>query len=149
VAVVIEGGFVRSVIVQDWPPSFPLPRIVVVDYDIEYATGDDTIFGIPVGDKTVEAFCHSEVPEVYERSLNVLSPRDALAVIGEPVEDREAESAMTVARKLRESIAAFDDELNRKEQSPTGSDYNALFALIDRGLIERLDALSGGAASGG
>jgi hypothetical protein len=37
--VVVDGGLVQTVIVEDWPTSLPLPRIVVVDYDVDGASG--------------------------------------------------------------------------------------------------------------
>ena len=34
-AVVLEGGLVQALLVEDWPTHIPLPRIAVVDYDAE------------------------------------------------------------------------------------------------------------------
>lgn len=140
IAVVLEGGLVQTVIVQDWPGQFPLPRIAVVDYDTEGAA-DDEITRFPIGDEQAEAVCRGDVPEVYESLPVALSPRLVLAALGEPVDDDQAEAAMTVARNVRNSIVALDQELNRKEQAPTGSDYNHLYVLANCGLIDVLKAI--------
>ncbi len=139
-AVVLEGGLVQTVIVQDWPGQFPLPRIAVVDYDIEGAA-DDEITQFAIGDKPAEAICRGDVPEVYESLPVALSPRAVLAALGEPVDDGSADPAMTVARNVRNSIVALDETLNRKEQAPTGSDYNELYVLANCGLIDVLKAM--------
>ena len=64
-AVVIEGGLVQTIIVQAWPAEIALPRIVIVDYDIEGAS-DDEITRFSIGSDPAEAFCRGEVPQVYE-----------------------------------------------------------------------------------
>jgi hypothetical protein len=88
-AVVIEGGLVQYVTVQDWPASLPLPRVAVVDYDTEGAEDED-VTRFSLAGETLEALCYSETPEVYEPSAEVLSPRALLAAIGEAVDDGQA-----------------------------------------------------------
>lgn len=139
-AIVLEGGLVQTVIVQDWPGQVPLPRIAVIDYDTEGAA-DDEITQFAIGDKPAEAICRGDVPEVYESLPVALSPRAVLAALGEPVDDDASEPAMTVARNVRNSIVALDEALNRKEQAPTGSDYNELYVLANCGLIDVLKAM--------
>ncbi len=139
-AVVIEGGMFQTIIVQDWPGQVPLPRIAVVDYDTDDANEQDLI-RFSIGDEQVEAVGHSPVPDVYEDLTEALSPRSFLAALGEPVDDEQAEAAMAVARSVRDSIVALDQELNRKEQSPTGDDYNHLYVLANCGLIDVLKAM--------
>jgi hypothetical protein len=79
-AVVVDGGLVQYVTVQDWPASLPLPRIAVVDYDVDGADEDELI-RIPIAGITLEARCHSETPVVVESSTKALSPRAILAAL--------------------------------------------------------------------
>jgi hypothetical protein len=88
-AVVIDGGLVQSVIVQDWPASLPLPRIAVVDYDVEGAEADE-VTRFSLAGETLEALCHSETPVVYEPSTKALSPRALLAALDAAVDDGQA-----------------------------------------------------------
>jgi hypothetical protein len=88
-AVVIEGGLVQTVLVQDWPAWLPLPRIAVVDYDTEGAE-DDEVTRFPITGETMEARCHSATPEVFEHATTALSPRAILAALGEAVDNGEA-----------------------------------------------------------
>jgi hypothetical protein len=76
-AVVIEGGLVQSVIVQDWPKSVPRPRVAIVDYDTDGANEDD-LLRFTIGSTPAQALCHSEMVEVYESFREALSPRDLL-----------------------------------------------------------------------
>jgi hypothetical protein len=101
-AVVVEGGLVRTIIVQDWPASLPLPRIAVVDYDTEGAE-DDRLTRFSLAGETLEALCYSETPEVYEPSAKVLSPRALLAAIGEAVDDGQARLPLTPAPSIERS----------------------------------------------
>ncbi|MDR0439912.1 MAG: hypothetical protein LBI59_02875 [Candidatus Accumulibacter sp.] len=71
----------QTAIVEDWPASLPLPRIVIVDYDVEGADECD-ITRFSLAGET--ALCRSETPEVYEKSFQkALSPRALLAALGE------------------------------------------------------------------
>ncbi|MDR1935845.1 MAG: hypothetical protein LBS49_09775 [Candidatus Accumulibacter sp.] len=89
---------------QDWPPSFPLPHVAVVDYDINPANEDDHITRFSMGDRPVEAFCHREVPEVYEFLPQALSPRAVLDAIGDGVQAEE-EAREIPGRLSRETAA--------------------------------------------
>jgi len=76
-AIVLEGGLVQDVILQDWPSHIPLPRIVVVDYDTDSAE----ITRFPFGDEIAEAVCHIEIPVIYESRDKALSPNTVLAIL--------------------------------------------------------------------
>lgn len=54
IAVVLGGGLVQAIIVQDWSGAIPLPRIAIVDYDTEGAD-DDEITRFSIGDDPAEA----------------------------------------------------------------------------------------------
>jgi hypothetical protein len=58
----------------------PLPRIAVVDYDVDGAD-EDELFRIPIAGVTLEARCHSETPAVFDPSTSALSPRAVLAAL--------------------------------------------------------------------
>ena len=74
IAVVIEGGVVQTILIERWPDQFPLPRVVVVDYDKEGAD-ESELTSFAVGNEIEEALCHVKVPTVYESADRpVLSP---------------------------------------------------------------------------
>lgn len=139
-AVVLEGGLVQALLVQDWPAHVPLPRIAVVDYDTEGAD-DDEVTHFLIGEKPEEAVCRSDVPEVYESLTDALSPRAVLTALGEPMEDEGGDSPLAITRSVRHSILDLDARINLSEQPPTGDDYNELYVLANCGLIDVLKAL--------
>lgn len=139
-AIVQEGGLIQWLIVEAWPVQLPLPRILIVDYDIEGADdGDITNFSI--GDLPVKAMCRTARPVVAEAYENFLSPRAVLAAMRQPVDTEPTASPLSLARELRNRVRALDDELNRNQQPPTGDDYNRLLAMVNGWLIDILDAL--------
>lgn len=83
IAVVLEGGSVQTIIVQDWPTPIPLPHVVIVDYDDdEVAESERTTFTI--GGTRVDALCHAQIPDVYEAfRIPALSPKAVLAALDE------------------------------------------------------------------
>jgi hypothetical protein len=85
IAVVLEGGMVQTTTVQDWPDSVPLPRVVIVDYDIDGADEED-LTHFSIGNSSMVALCRSEVPDRYEDFRTTLSPKAILAALGEPVD---------------------------------------------------------------
>ncbi|MCG8277421.1 hypothetical protein [Stenotrophomonas sp. NLF4-10] len=139
-AVVLEGGLVQALLVEDWPTHIPLPRIAVMDYDTEGAD-DDEITHFLIGDKPEEAICHSAEPEVYESLTDALSPRAVLAALDDLPKGDDSDSPLSVARSVRQSILDLDARLNHLEQAPTGDDYNELYVLANCGLIDVLEAL--------
>ncbi|GMV69079.1 hypothetical protein [Coralloluteibacterium thermophilus] len=140
IAVVLGGGLVQAIIVQDWSGAIPLPRIAIVDYDTEGAD-DDEITRFSIGDDPAEAVCRIETPGVYESLRDALSPRALLAALGETDDDEKPSSALVLAREVRQSILDLDGRLDRLEQAPTGDDYNALYQLANGGLIDLLKTL--------
>lgn len=139
-AVVIEGGLVQTIIIQAWPAEIPLPRIVIVDYDIEGAS-DDEITRFSIGGDPAEAFCRGEVPQVYEALADALSPKVLLTALGDEADDDVRDSPLAIARTLRERIVELDAQLSRPKREPSGDDYRRLYELTRRGLIDLLTAL--------
>lgn len=139
-AVVLEGGLVQSILLQDWPAQLPLPRIAVVDYDINDA-GDHEITQFTIDGKPAQAICRAEVPETYESFLTALSPRAVLTALEAPMDDDGIEPPLSAARSVRQSILDLDARLNDAEQAPTGDDYNHLYVLANCGLIDVLKAM--------
>ena len=81
IAVVIENGVVQTILIEGWPDQFPLPRIVVVDFDKEGAD-ESELTEFVIGNEIVEALCHVEVPSVYESfDKPALSPRTVLVAL--------------------------------------------------------------------
>jgi hypothetical protein len=139
-AVVIEGGLVQTIIVEDWPTVIPLPRIVIVDYDIEGAS-DDEITRFFIGSDPAEAFCRGEAPQVYESISDALSPKVVLAALGDEVDGEVRDSPLAIARTLRESVVELDAQLSRSKREPSGEGYRRLYELTRRGLIDLLTAM--------
>lgn len=140
-AVVLDGGLVQAVIVQDWPSIVPLPRLVVVDHDIEGAD-DDELTQFRIADTATEAVCHVEPISVYESFDKALSPKTVLTALGEPADQEIVDPAPLIqARKVRQEILEMDANLLRLELPPTGDDYNRLHLLAVRGLNSVLKAL--------
>jgi hypothetical protein len=87
IAVVFGDGQMQSVIVQEWPDQIPLPRIAIVDYDINGVDEED-LTHFSIGDTPMAALCRSETPDRYEdykAALSpALSPKAVLAALGEP-----------------------------------------------------------------
>lgn len=141
IAVVIDGGVIQTVITEHWPSQLPQPRIVVVDYDKDGAR-DDELTEFSIGDEILEALCHIEVPTPLEAfDKPALSPHAVAAALGEADEASTAESPLSVARSVRQSIVELDQQLMQQEQPPTGDDYNHLYVLANCGLIDVLKAL--------
>lgn len=141
IAVVVEGGLIQTVITEDWPSALPRPQIVVVDYDKEGAL-DDELTEFAIGDEILEALCHIEAPTPFEDfDTPALSPRAVLTALGEAGDQSAAESPLSIARSVRQSIVELDQQLMQHELAPTGGDYNALYQLANGGLIEVLKAL--------
>lgn len=139
-AVVLEGGLVQTILVQDWPPYSPLPQIAIVDYDTEGADADE-ITRFPIGATEEEAVCRVEVPTRYESLPDALSPRAVLGALGAAAESEAADSPLAIARSVRQSILELDAQLNDAEQAPTGDDFNQLYVLANCGLIDVLKAM--------
>lgn len=139
-AVVLEGGLVQSVLVQDWPSCSALPRIAIVDYDTEDAAADE-ITRFAIGATEEEAVCRAETPTRYESLPNALSPKAVLAALGEAAESEAGDSPLEIARSVRRSILELDAQINAAEEVPTGDDYNHLYVLANFGLIDMLKAL--------
>ncbi|HCE6397608.1 hypothetical protein OGV25_21095 [Pseudomonas sp. P1B16] len=140
IAVVIEGGLIQTVITEHWPNQLPPPRIVVVDYDKEGS--DDELTQFSIGDEIMEALCHIEVPSSFEAfDKPSLSPRVVLTALGEPEYEPVAESPLSIAQAVRQSIIDLDQQLMQQEQPPTGDDYKQLYVLASNGLIDVLKAL--------
>lgn len=140
IAVVLDGGLVQTVIVQDWPTTLPLPRIVVVDYDTDGAD-EDELTQFSIADTPTEAVCYQEPVSVYESFDKALSPNLVLAALGESIDQAPSESPLAIARRIRQSILDFDEQLERLEQPPTCDDYSHLYQLANGGLIDLLKAL--------
>ncbi|UDM06146.1 hypothetical protein LG409_12155 [Halomonas sp. NyZ770] len=138
-AVVLEGGLVQAIVVQDWPGHLPLPPFAVVDYNTEGAA-DDEIVRFDIGNTEAEALCRSDTPTVFESLPDALSPRIVLAALDGPVQDDMPEP-LALARSVRQSILDLDARINASEQAPTGDDYNAFYVLANCGLIELLKSL--------
>ncbi|MCT5274176.1 hypothetical protein LZL24_19310, partial [Pseudomonas aeruginosa] len=85
-AVVLEGGLVQAVVVQDWPRHLPVPPFVVVDYDTEGAD-DSEITRFAIGQSIAEAICRGDTPTVFESLADALSPRIVLTALGESIAD--------------------------------------------------------------
>ena len=81
IAIVIEGGLVQTTLVENWPDQLPLPRLVVVDHDTDGA--DETeLTEFFIGTDVVKAFCHVEIPLVYESfGKSALSPCAVVAAL--------------------------------------------------------------------
>jgi hypothetical protein len=107
-AVVLEGGLVRSTLVQGWPDSVPLPRIVIVDYDIDGADEDD-LMHFSIGNSPTTARCHSEIPGRYEDFSTALSPKDVLAALGETVDagPPEPRGKTPVEQSLTDTLTGY------------------------------------------
>ncbi|WP_313024528.1 hypothetical protein [Pseudomonas lopnurensis] len=73
--------------------------------------------------------------------MPALSPHAVAAALGEADEASTAESPLSVARSVRQSIVELDQQLMQQEQPPTGDDYNHLYVLANCGLIDVLKAL--------
>ncbi|MBP0714239.1 hypothetical protein ABXK61_13050 [Burkholderia sola] len=136
-AIVLEGGLVQDIVIQDWPKHLPQPALAVVDYDTEGAPNNEIIC---VGDFETEAICRSVTPSVFEAIPGALSPRSVLTKLGEPIAD-EVPAPLALARSVRQSILDLDAQLNAAEQAPTGDDYNELYVLANCGLIDVLKLL--------
>ncbi|URW83066.1 hypothetical protein NBV64_01520 [Alcaligenes sp. DN25] len=138
-SIVLEGGMVQEVIAQAWPGTVPLPRLVVVDYDIE---GDDdrNITRFHIGTQPYEAACHPMMPDLFEAFAMALSPRQLLGPLGEPVESTGTASSIVVVQRLQQRVMALDRQVSLK-QAPEGIDYVRLHAEVFVGLTEVLQSM--------
>lgn len=139
-AVVLEGGLVQTILVQDWPPYSPLPQMAVVDYDTEDVAADE-ITRFPIGTAEEEAVCRAITPVRSESRSGALSPKDVLTALGEATGSDAVDAPLAIARSVRQSILELDAQINEAEEAPTGDDYNHLYVLASCGLIEVLKAM--------
>ncbi len=139
-AIVLERGLIQWLISESWPVQLPLPRIVIVDYDIEGA-GDDEITTFKIGNLPVRAKCRMAMPIATESYVDFLTPGAVLAAMGQRVDRKQAVSPLALARELRRRFQALDSELDRLGQPPTGDHYNRLHAIVNGWLLDILDAL--------
>ncbi|GKS88710.1 hypothetical protein [Acidovorax sp. SUPP2539] len=112
-AIVLEGGLVQAILVQDWPEHLPLPPFAVVDYDTEGAA-DHEITRFPIGNTEAEAICRSETPTVHEQCADSLSPRAVLTALDEPVV-ADAPDPLAIARGVGQSPLDLDARLTAAE----------------------------------
>jgi len=139
-AIVLEGGNIQWLIAEDWPAGLAPLRIVIIDYDTEDYR-DDELTRFTISDHEVKAACKAATPVVSESFEKFLSPKAVLAAMGQPVEAEPTSSPLALARVMRAKIQEIDDELNRNERSPTGDDYNRLYAVTNGWLIDILQVL--------
>lgn len=130
-AVVLEGGLVQSVIVQDWSSPLPPPRIVVVDYDIDSAD-EDELTHFSIGADPDVALCHSEVPERYEDCPAAPSPRAIWTALAGPdeaggAEAREDRAKTHAEQSLSDYLAGYlRHDPDRREELRDCSDWPCL-----------------------
>jgi hypothetical protein len=80
IAVVIENGMVKFTLLEDWPDGIPLPQVVVVDHDTDYADEKD-LFHFSIDGEPVSALAYPVIPDVCEESGRSLSPKAVLEAI--------------------------------------------------------------------
>jgi hypothetical protein len=85
IAIVLSGGDVLSVIIQEWPDSIPMPLAAIVDCDIQ-GVAEENLTHILVDKIPMVAVCRFEVPESYEDVKIKPSPKEILATFGQFVD---------------------------------------------------------------
>ena len=138
-AVVLDGGLVQSLIVQDWPAQLPLPRVVVVDYVIDGAD-EEELTHFPIGERQEVALCRNEIPDRYEDFKDALSPRAILTALGEPVDPIEQSLTGYLTGYIgqeparREQVRSFPDWPDRARRELDRRSARLLEALPDDAL---------------
>ncbi|SDC40551.1 hypothetical protein SAMN05192589_102122 [Paracidovorax valerianellae] len=112
-AIVLEGGLVQAILVQDWPEHLPLPPFAVVDYDTEGAADHETTRFL-FGNTEAKAICRHWQPTVHEQWADSLSPRAVLTALDEPGAD-DAPDPLAIARGVRQSPSDLDARLTVAE----------------------------------
>jgi hypothetical protein len=82
IAIVLSGGDVLSIIVQDWPDSIPMLLAAIVDFDTQGVAEED-LTHILIDEIPFVAVCRFEVPELYEEVKIEPSPKAILAKFGQ------------------------------------------------------------------
>jgi hypothetical protein len=141
IAVLLEGGQMQSVIVQEWPDWIPLPRIAIVDYDIDGADEED-LTHFSIGNTPMVALCHSEIPDRYEDFKTALSPKAVLEALGEPDDSGEAEKTQ-IEQSLSDYLKGYlRNDPSRRKELLDFSDWPRMACLeLDRRGVQLLETL--------
>ena len=121
IAIVIEGGMIQDVVLEGWGADGPLPKIVVLDYDIGSAPGVSSDRNtIVVNGNPAPAWCHFEKSRRYEAApAGSMRPSDVFA---QTVQFERADKIETL---LQEIVAMY----NSVEQFDKGYGPNNCEAL--------------------
>ncbi|MDR0578697.1 MAG: hypothetical protein LBI87_14495 [Candidatus Accumulibacter sp.] len=144
-AVILEGGQLHSVLLQEWPEQIPPPRIVVVDYDID-GVDEEELTHFSIGNQPQVALCRSEIPDRYEDYRAALSPKALWAALGEPVDSADSHEKRRQT-PIEQSLTAYltgylHHDPARREQLPDCSDWPCMARReLDRRSARFLEAL--------
>lgn len=99
IAIVIEGGMIQDVVLEGWGADGPLPKIVVLDYDIGSAPGVSSDRNtIVVNGNPAPAWCHFEKSRRYEAAPSgSMRPSDVFA---QTVQFERADKIETILREI-------------------------------------------------
>ncbi|MDR2882089.1 MAG: hypothetical protein LBV29_09380 [Azoarcus sp.] len=76
-SVILDGGIVHQIVVQDWPADLPLPQAVVVDYDDGIDERDLQL--VTVGADEFRAWCYPVAVDSFEKNpTDTVSPAAVL-----------------------------------------------------------------------
>jgi hypothetical protein len=144
-AVILEGGQLHSVLLQEWPEQIPPPRIVVVDYDTDGADKEE-LTHFSIGDQPQVALCHSEIPDRYEDYPAALSPKALWAAFGEPVDSgnpHEKRRQTPIEQSLTDYLTGYlRNNPARRERLLEFSDWQRMARReLDRRSARFLEAL--------
>lgn len=146
-AIVLEGGQVQDVILENWAADVALPRCVVVDYDID-DLDDAEIVHFTVAHEPARAGCHHAPVARLEDLLGTGTLVPSQVVDAMLVKEKAAPNwALRRTQALLQRILAFDDARSAGgSEAGKRDNYDKLFRIVADELSD-LQAALGGRAS--
>lgn len=125
IAIVIEGGMIQDVVLEGWGANGPLPKVVVLNYDIGCAPGVRSDRNtIVVDGNPAPAWCHLEESRRYEAApAGSMRPSDVLAQM---VQFERADKIETLLRE----IVAMCNSVEQFDKGRAPNNCEALYANV-------------------
>jgi len=110
IAIVIEAGTIQDVVLEGWGADGPLPKIVVLDYDIGSAPGVSSDRNtIVVNGNPAPAWCHFEKSRRYEAAPSgSMRPSDVFAQTVQFERADKIEKLMLEVLDMQDRVEQFD-----------------------------------------
>lgn len=142
IAIVIEAGMIQDVVLEGWGADGPLPKIVVLDYDIGSAPGVSSDRNtIVVNGNPAPAWCHFEKSRRYEAAPSgSMRPSDVFAQTVQFERADKIEKLMLEVLDMQDRVEQFDKSHSDSNGQSLAAQVKAWLPVLTHYLSE-LEAL--------